>query len=71
LADFDDVAVGIAHVAVPFPAVIIERLGEEDGSFGAPVFVVGPDVGDTKVVEAGRSVEIGRSFGEGFAGGVP
>ena len=27
LADFDDVAVGIAHVAMPFPAVVVERLG--------------------------------------------
>jgi hypothetical protein len=32
LADFDDVAVGIAHVAMPFVAVIVERLGEEAGA---------------------------------------
>jgi hypothetical protein len=46
LADFDDIAVGVAHVATPFPAVVVERLGEEDSAFGAPVFVAGPDVGD-------------------------
>ena len=26
LADLDEVAVGIAHVATPFPAVIVQRL---------------------------------------------
>jgi len=31
LADFDDVAVGIADVATPFVAGIVERLGEEVG----------------------------------------
>jgi hypothetical protein len=66
LADFDDVAVGIAHVATPFPAVIVERLGEEDSSFGAPIFVAVPDVGDTQVEEAARSAEIGRSFEDDF-----
>jgi hypothetical protein len=27
LADLDEVAVGIAHVTTPFPAVIVQRLG--------------------------------------------
>ena len=59
MADFDDVAVGIAHVATPFPAVVVARLGEEDRSFGAPVLVAGPDVGDAQVEKAGEPVQIG------------
>jgi hypothetical protein len=47
-ADLDKVAVGIPHVATPFPTVVVERLGEEERSFGAPLFVTGPDVGDAQ-----------------------
>src|ERR1022692_2264771 len=61
LADLDEVAVGITHVAAPFPAVIVERLGKEGRSFVAPLFVAGPDVCDTQVKEAIHSVEIGRA----------
>jgi hypothetical protein len=42
LADRDEVAVGITHVATPFPAVIVQRLGKKDRSFVAPLFVAGP-----------------------------
>jgi hypothetical protein len=64
LADLDEVAVGITHVATPFPAVIVQRFGEEERSFVAPFFVAGPDVGDAQVEEAIHSVEIRRSFEE-------
>jgi hypothetical protein len=46
LADLDEVAVGNTHIATPFPAVIVQRLGKEERSFVAPFFVAGPDVGD-------------------------
>jgi len=62
LADLDEVAVGITHVAAPFPAVIVQWLGKEERSFVTPLFVAGPDVGDTQVKEAIRSVEIRRCF---------
>src|SRR5208282_3125055 len=53
LADLDDVAVWIAHVAAPFPAVRIDPwLGNKERAFGAPLFVAGPDVGDTQIQEA-------------------
>jgi hypothetical protein len=42
--------------------VAVERLGEENSAFGAPIFVAGPDVGDAQVEEAGHLVEIGRSL---------
>src|SRR3989442_15253726 len=64
LADLDEVAVGIAHVATPFPTVVVERLGEEERSFGAPLFATGPDVGDAQVEEAVHPVEIRRGFEE-------
>ena len=35
LADLEDIAVGIAHVATPFPAVIVQRLSKKNRSFGA------------------------------------
>jgi hypothetical protein len=62
LADLDEVAVGITHVAAPFPAVIVEWLGEKERSFVAPLFVTGPDVGDTQIKEAIYSVQIRRGF---------
>jgi hypothetical protein len=64
LADLDEVAVGITHVAAPFPAVIVHRLGKKERSLVAPLFVAGPDVGDTQVKEAIHSVEIRRCFKE-------
>jgi len=60
LADLDEVAVGITHVATPFPAVIVQRLRKEERSFVAPLFVAGPDVGDAQVKKAIHSVEIRR-----------
>src|SRR6516164_5101113 len=39
LAHFDEVAIGIAHVATPLHAVIVHRFSEKYRSFGAP-FVV-------------------------------
>jgi hypothetical protein len=62
LANLDKVAVGIAHVTTPFPAAVVERFAEEERSFGAPLFVTGPDVGDSQVEEGVHSVEILRSF---------
>jgi uncharacterized membrane protein len=47
LADLDHVAVWIAHVATPFPAMVVERLSEKNRAFIAPLFVTGPDVRDT------------------------
>ena len=58
LADLDEVAVGITHVATPFPAAIVERLGKKGRAFVAPLFVAGPDVGDTQIKEATYSVQI-------------
>ena len=66
LADLDEVAVGIAHVATPFRAVIVQGLGEEDGAFFAPLFVAGPDVGDAQVEEAAYAMGIRRSFEKDF-----
>jgi hypothetical protein len=64
LADLDEVAVGITHVATPFPVVILQRLGKEERSFVAPSPKAGPNVGDAQVKEAIRSVGIRRSFEE-------
>ena len=64
LADLDEVAIGITHVASPLPAVIVQRLGKEEGSYVAPLFVASPDVGDAQVEEAIDSVEIRRGFEE-------
>jgi hypothetical protein len=47
LANLDQVAVWIAHVATPFPPVVVERLSEKDCAFVVPLFVTGPDVRDT------------------------
>ena len=62
LAELNEVAVGIAHVAAPFPAVIVQRLGKKERSFVAPLFVAGPDVGDTQIKEAIYSVQIRWCF---------
>jgi hypothetical protein len=43
LADLDEVAVRITHVAAPFPAVeILQRLRKKDRAFVAPLFVALP-----------------------------
>ena len=47
-ADLDQVSVGITHVATPFPAAIVQRLGKEERSFVAPLFVAGPDVDERR-----------------------
>ncbi len=52
LEDLDEVAVGITHVATTLSAVIIQRLGKEERSFVALLFVTGSDVGDAQVKEA-------------------
>jgi hypothetical protein len=62
LADLDEVAVGITHVAPP--AVIVEWLGKKERSFVAPLLVAGPNVGDTQVKKATHSVAIRRCFKE-------
>jgi len=63
LADLDEVPVGIAHVAAPFPAVgILQRLRKEDRALVAPLFVARPDVGNTQIEEAIDSVEIRWCF---------
>jgi hypothetical protein len=45
LADLDEVAVGITHVATPLAAVIFEWLCKEERSFFASFFVARLDVG--------------------------
>jgi hypothetical protein len=47
LADLDQVALWIAHVATSFPAMVVEWLSEKYRAFVAPLFVTGPDVRDT------------------------
>ena len=66
LADLDEVAVWITHVAAPFPAAIVQRLGKKESSFVAPLFVASPDVSDTQVEKAIHSIEIRRSIEEDF-----
>jgi hypothetical protein len=43
LTNLDQVAVWIAHVATPFPAMVVERLSEKYRAFVAPLLVTGPD----------------------------
>ena len=62
LPNLDQVAVWIAHVATPFPAVVIERLSEKDRTFFTPLFVTGPDVRDPQIEEAIHCVEISGRF---------
>jgi hypothetical protein len=62
LADLDEVAVGITHAAMPFPAVMVQLLGKKERSFVAPLFVTGPDVGDAQVKEAIHPVKIRRGL---------
>ncbi len=66
LADFDQVAVGVAHVAADLAAAV-DRRGEELRAAGAPLLVGGVDVGDADVEEAGDMSGI-RGRLEGDAG---
>ena len=47
---------------MPLPSVIVERLGQKESAFIAPLFVASPNIGDTQIEEAIHSVEIGRCF---------
>jgi hypothetical protein len=47
LVNLDQMAVWIAHVATPFPAMVVERLSEKYRAFVASLCVTAPDVGDT------------------------
>ena len=47
LANLNQIAVWITHVATPFPAMVVERLSEKDRAFVAPLFVTGPNIRDT------------------------
>src|SRR5919199_6730863 len=59
LADLDQVAVGVAHVAADLPAVDL-GWGEELGPAGAPLLVGGLDVGHPEVEEGAGPSWIGR-----------
>jgi hypothetical protein len=58
LADLDEVAVGIAHLATPFPSAVIQRFSEENRSFCTPFLVTSPDVCNARVEETADSVAI-------------
>jgi len=60
LADLDQVTVGIAQVATKLWAAIYGR-GQEQGSFGTPVFVDLLDVGDAHIQEAAGRIGVGSS----------
>jgi hypothetical protein len=63
LANLDEVAVGITHVAAPFPAVwILQGFGKKDRAFAAPSSVAGADVCDAQIEEAIHSVEVRWCF---------
>ena len=66
LADLDEVAVWITHVAAPFPSAIVKRLRKKERSFVAPLFVAGPDISDAQVEKAIHPIEIRRSLEEDF-----
>src|SRR5580700_6759793 len=70
LSYFDQIAIGVAHVASPLVAVVIERLGEEVGPLGRPIFVAGPDVSHTQIQQAAHPVWVARRFQDhvGFVG---
>ena len=50
LADFNQVAVGVAHVAADLDAAV-DRRGQKLRAAGAPLFVDGVDVGDADIQE--------------------
>jgi hypothetical protein len=62
LTDLDEMAVGVAHVATPLAAAIVERLSEKNRSFRAPFSVTSPDIGDAQVQETVYSVELRRGL---------
>jgi hypothetical protein len=57
LSDFDDIAVGIPHVAPDLEDMVL-GLGEEFGSFASPVRVGGLDIRDPQVKKAGDLVRV-------------
>src|SRR6266498_4011317 len=59
LADLDEVAVGIAHVAADLDAVVL-WLGEELGAPGPPHVIAGGHVGHPNVHEAGDFIQLPR-----------
>src|SRR5271165_6439382 len=66
LPHFDEIAVGIAHVAAQLPAVIVEWLRQELSAFGLPLPVAGPDVGDAQIQEAADAIAVGRRRKKNF-----
>src|SRR5215211_5108058 len=61
LANLDQVAVGVAHVAADLPAVDL-GWSEELGPAGAPLLVGGVDIGHPEVEEGTGASGIGRWF---------
>jgi hypothetical protein len=47
LANLNQIAVWIAHVATPFPDMVVERLSEKGRAFVTPLVVIGPNVRDS------------------------
>src|SRR5436190_1118706 len=59
LADLDEIAVRVTHVAANLRAVVL-WLGQEVGSSASPILVRGLDVGDTNIQEAGNLIGVHR-----------
>src|SRR6516225_10195774 len=59
LADFDEVAVGVAQVAAELHAPVCRR-GQELSPSCAPLLIDGIDVGDADVEEAADPIWVGR-----------
>ena len=60
LADLDEVAIRITHVAPQFVAVVIERLGNKLSAFFGPIFIAGMNVCDAQIKEAAHAIQIVR-----------
>src|SRR5215470_7740202 len=60
LADLDEIAVGIAHVAAQLAAMVIERLGQELRALARPMLVACANVRDAQIEEAAHVVRIMR-----------
>src|SRR3981189_2028197 len=58
LANLDEVAVRITHVAAQFMAVIIEGLGEEPSALLGPLFIACVNVCDAPIEEAAHPIQI-------------
>jgi hypothetical protein len=54
LANFDDVAVWIAHIAAKLPGLpgMVLRLGKKFGASAPPQLIASPDIGDPDIQEA-------------------